>query len=94
MEKGGEGWTHTGLLKYTCRGHGPEPKARRIYGFVKNNIDRDFWPEGCRIPPLRPVVSGSGSKTENISHFGDEFAKVEVPKIDSFVDTRHHTIKQ
>ena len=89
--KGGRG-TNTGLLKYTCRGHGQEPKAGRFYGFVKNHIDRDFWPEVSRIPPLRPVVSESGSKTENISHFVDKFAKVEVPKLDSFVeDTRHPT---
>ena len=63
-----------------------EPKPGRFYGLVKNHVDKESWPDGSVIPPLRPVVSGSGSNTENISLFIDEFAKREVPKLDSFIE--------
>ena len=63
-----------------------EPKPGRFYGLVKNHIDKESWPAGSNIPPLRPVVSGSGSNTENISLFVDEFAKKEVPKLESYIE--------
>ena len=41
-----------------------EPTPGRFYGLVKN---QKAIPEGDKIPPLRPVVSGSGSNTEMIT---------------------------
>ena len=63
-----------------------EPKPGRFYGLVKNHVDKSAWNEGSTIPPLRPVVSGSGSNTEGISKFVDEFAKAEVPKLESYIE--------
>ena len=66
----------------------PEPKPGRFYGLVKNHVEPDQW--SGPIPPLRPIVSGSGCNTEGISQFVDEFAKGEVKKLDSWLeDTRH-----
>ena len=68
----------------------PEPKPGRFYGLVKNHVDKEQWPEGQNIPPLRPIVSASGTNTEGISHWVDEHAKQEVHRLDSFLaDTRH-----
>ena len=67
-----------GLLLHLC------------FGLVKNHKDKHTWPAGQSIPPLRPVVSGSGSVSEDISHWVDEQAKGEVKKLDSWLeDTRH-----
>ena len=71
-----------------------EPKAVRFYGLVKNHIEQCAWPAGSNIPPLRPVVSGSGSNTENISRFVDEFAKHEVPKLPSYIEDSRHLLAQ
>ena len=55
---------------------------------VKNHVDPEQWTGP--IPPLRPIVSGSGSNTEGISHYVDEFSKDEVRKLESWLeDTRH-----
>ena len=45
-----------------------EPTPGRFYGLVKN---QKGIPDGEKIPPLRPVVSGSGSNTEMISWMVD-----------------------
>jgi hypothetical protein len=37
------------------------------------------------LPPVRPIISGSGSMTENISHFVDQHAKTLVPKVPSYI---------
>jgi hypothetical protein len=67
----------------------PEPKPGRFYGLVKNHVDPEQWPGP--VPPIRPIVSASGSNTEGISHFVDEHAKSEVKKLESFIeDTRDH----
>ena len=65
-----------------------EAKPGRFYGLVENHVEADQ----CTgpTPPLRPILSGSGSNTEGISHYVDEFAKAEVKKLDSWLeDTRH-----
>ena len=60
-----------------------------LYGLVKNHIEPDKW--SGPIPPLRPIVSASGSNTEGISKLVDEHAKDEVKHLESWIeDTRHH----
>ena len=79
------GYVHPGDVNHLVP---PEPKCGRFYGLVKNHIEPEKWTGP--IPPLRPIVSASGSNTEGISHFVDEFAKSEVKKLESWVeDTRH-----
>ena len=58
-----------------------EPTPGRFYGLVKN---QKGVAEDEKIPPLRPVVSGSGSNTEMISWLVDQEAKHMVPKLDSY----------
>ena len=70
-----------------------EPRAGRFYGLVKNHVSEDAWPDGSKIPPLRPVVSGSGSNTENISLFVDEYSRQEVPKLPSFIEDSRHLLQ-
>ena len=43
-------------------------------------------PPGKNIPPLREVISGSGSNTEHISAYVDHFAKAEVQKLKSYIE--------
>ena len=67
-----------------------EAMPGRYYGLVKNHKEKESWPPGQNIPPLRPVVSGSGTVSEGVSHWLDEQAKQEVRKLDSYLeDTRH-----
>ena len=69
-----------------------EAKPGRYYGLAKVHKARRCWPEvaGGRCPPLRPVVSGSGTVAEGISHWVDEVAKSEVPRLPTYLeDTRH-----
>ena len=54
----------------------PEPKSGRFYGLVKNHVEPEQW--SGPIPPLRPIVSASGSNTEGISHLVDEYSRGEV----------------
>ena len=67
------------------------PKAGRLYGLVKDH-------KPCNpvtgIPPLREVVSGSGSNTEFISAFVDHHLKQEVKKLDSFVEDSPHFLRE
>ena len=66
-----------------------KPTAGRLYGLVKDHAPQSKWLFD-KIPPLRPVVSMSGSNTEGLSHWVDEQAKAEVHKLPSYVeDTRH-----
>ena len=60
-----------------------EPRPGRLYGLVKDH--KPVVP-GTGIPPLREVVSGSGSNTEYISAFVDHHLKQEVRKLPSFVE--------
>ena len=69
-----------------------EAKPGRYYGLAKVHKARRCWPEvaGGRCPPLRSVVSGSGTVAEGISHWVDEGAKGEVPRLPTYLeDTRH-----
>ena len=67
-----------------------EPAAGRLYGLVKNHKKIE---EGEKIPPLRPVVSGSGSNTELISWLVDQEAKQMVPKLDSYWQDTPHALR-
>ena len=67
-----------------------EPTPGRFYGLVKN---QKAIPEGDKIPPLRPVVSGSGSNTEMISWLVDQEAKDMVPKLDSYWQDTPHALR-
>ena len=63
----------------------------RYYGLAKVHKQRQTWPEvaGGRCPPLRPVVSGSGTVQEGISYWVNEQAKGEVKKLPTYLeDTR------
>ena len=69
-----------------------EAKPGRYYGLAKVHKSPQSWPKaaGGRCPPLRPVVSGSGTISEGISHWVDEQAKGEVKKLPTYLeDTRH-----
>ena len=57
-----------------------ESKPGRLYGLAKDHKDYDH------IPPFRPIVSGSGSLTENISKFVDFHAKPLVTNLPSFIE--------
>ena len=50
-----------------------KPTPGRLYGLVK---DHKPPVSGSNIPPLREVVSGSGSNTEFISAYVDHHAKL------------------
>ena len=65
-------------------------KCGRLYGLVKDHATKDKWLLNGSIPPLRPVVSMSGTTTEGLAHWLDIIAKPLVPKLPSFIeDTRH-----
>jgi hypothetical protein len=49
-------------------------------------------PEGS-IPPGRPIVSGNGSITENISRFIDSHAKKVVHRIPAFIEDTPHFLR-
>ena len=69
-----------------------DAKPGRYYGLAKVHKARQGWPQvaGGRCPPLRPVVSGSGTVGEGISHWVDEQAKSEVKRLPTYLeDTRH-----
>ena len=69
-----------------------DTKPGRYYGLAKVHKSPQTWPQvaGGRCPPLRPVVSGSGTISEGISHWVDEQAKGEVRKLPTYLeDTRH-----
>ena len=67
-----------------------EVRPGRYYGLPKLHKSRKSWPARQNIPPLRPIVSASGTITENISHWIDQQSKQEVRKLDSYVeDTRY-----
>jgi len=57
-----------------------EAKPGRLYGLAKDHKKYD------KIPPFRPIVSGSGSLTENISKFVDFHAKPIVSELPSFIE--------
>ena len=60
-----------------------ELRPGRLYGLVKDHKPAD---PVTGIPPLREVVSGSGSVTEYISSFVDHHLKPEVKKLPSFIE--------
>jgi peptide-methionine (R)-S-oxide reductase len=67
-----------------------KPKCGRLYGLVKDHAPKEKWLFEERVPPLRPVVSMSGTTTEGLAHWLDQLAKPLVPKLPSFIeDTRH-----
>jgi hypothetical protein len=57
-----------------------EAKPGRLYGLAKDHK------EYIGIPPFRPIVSGSGSLTENISLYLDSHAKPLVSSLPSFIE--------
>ena len=61
-----------------------EPAAGRLYGLVKDHVAREKWPEGSKIPPMRPVVSASGTTFENASHLVDYYSNDLVKGLDSY----------
>ena len=60
-----------------------EARPGRMYGLVKNHKPVDVV---TGIPPLREVVSCSGSSTEFISAYVDHHLKPEVRKLNSFIE--------
>ena len=60
-----------------------QPTPARLYGLVK---DHKAEPEGSNIPPLREVMSGSGSNTEYISALVDHYAKPGVQQLPSLLE--------
>ena len=60
----------------------PPGKCGKFYGIPK--VHKGV-PEGKNIPPLRPIVSLSGSNAELISKFIDYHSKEEVKRVTSYV---------
>ena len=60
----------------------PEPRPGRAYGMPKCHKPVK---EGHNLPPLRLVISGCGSTTENCSHFVNHFCKDIPPKLESYL---------
>jgi hypothetical protein len=46
------------------------------------------------LPPARPIISGCGSITENLSLFVDHHTKDLVPKIPSFLQDTPHLLRE
>ena len=67
-----------------------EPKVSRLYGLVKNHKPIKT---GNKIPDLQPVVSNSGSTTEQISLAIDQEAKHMVPNLQSYWQDSPHAIR-
>ena len=67
-----------------------KPKPGRLYGLVKDH--KPVNPVSG-IPPLREVISGSGSNTEYISAFVDHHLKQEVKKLPSFIEDTPHLLR-
>ena len=61
-----------------------QPAPGRLYGLVKDHVDQEKWPEGSKIPPLRPVESASGTTFENCSHFVDIHSNHLVKELPSY----------
>ena len=59
-----------------------EPRCGRLYGLVKDHKPVDE----TGIPPLREVVSCSGSNSEFISAYVDHHLKPEVKKLKTFIE--------
>ena len=72
-----------------------EAKPGRYYSLAKVHKARRSWPEaaGGRCPPIRPVVSGSGTVAEGISHCVDEVAKTEVPRLPTYLEDTCHLLQ-
>ena len=66
------------------------PREGRAYGMVKAHKE---IPEGEKLPPLRLVISGCGSTTENCSHFVDHFTKEIPKKLDSHIQDTPHLLR-
>ena len=60
-----------------------KPTPGKLYALVK---DHKIEEKESGLPPLREVVSGSGSNTEYISVFVDHFLKAEVKKLSSYIE--------
>ena len=65
-----------------------EARPGCYYGLAKVQRARQTWPmvAGGRCPPLRPVVSGSGTLQKGISHWVDKQAKEEVKKLATYLE--------
>ena len=61
--------------------HGSTPG--KLYGLVKDHKPVET---SSKLPPLREVVSGSGSNTEFLSAFVDHHLKAEVKKLPSYIE--------
>ena len=68
----------------------PEPAAGRLYGLVKDH--KPVNPE-TGIPPLREVISGSGSNTEMVSAYADHHIKSYVKKLETYLEDTPHVLR-
>jgi hypothetical protein len=68
----------------------PAPCAARAYGMPKAHKE---IPEGKTLPPLRLVISGCGSTTENSSAFVDFYCKEIPSKLPSFIQDTPHILR-
>ena len=68
----------------------PSGKPNRLYGLPK--IQKGVH-EGRKIPSCRPIVSNSGSNTENISALIDHYSKHLVKELDSYVEDTPHLLQ-
>ena len=67
-----------------------EPAEARAYGMPK--VHKGVV-EGRNLPPLRLVISGCGSNTENISHYVNHITKDIPSKMESFIQDTPHFLR-
>ena len=60
-----------------------KPTPGKFYGLVKDHKPVE---PSSKLPPLREVVSGSGSNTKFLSAFVDHHLKAEVKKLPSYIE--------
>ena len=66
-----------------------EPSIGRIYGLVKDHKETTR-----KIPPLRPICSGNGTMTEQISKFVDYHSRCLIENISSHLDDTAHFLRE
>ena len=85
-----EGASKGFISKNDSKHMAPSKTPGRLYGLPKCHKEAKDGP----LPPLRPIISNSGSVTEQISHFVDLHARAEVTKMESYVEDTPDMLRQ
>ena len=85
-----EGTSKGFISKNDSKYMAPSKTPGRLYGLPKCHKEAKDGP----LPPLRPIISYSGTVTEQISHFVDLHARAEVTKMESYVEDTPDMLRQ